>query len=173
MKLIFSITICIWAATGFAQVNDQLTLNEEFDKEIRSWIDFSVPIISCKELSAIKDDESVILLDARELNEYNTSHIPGAKHIGYNKFKKKDLENLDKDSKVIVYCSIGYRSEKIGEKLKDLGFGQVYNLYGSIFEWANQGNQLENKSGETTQELHTYNRQWSKWVDNQAIEKKW
>lgn len=173
MKNVILLLILLIAGIGQAQVSNQLTVNEEFDKEIRSLIDFSVPIISCQELSEIKDKEKIILLDARELNEFNTSHIPGAQHIGYNKFKKKDLQNLDKDTKVIVYCSIGYRSEKIGEKLKDLGFGEVYNLYGSIFEWANQGYELEGKTGEKTNELHTYNKQWSKWVDKDDIKKKW
>ena len=175
MKILWTLCLSIFllGETIIAQTtSEQLTLNAEFDQEIRNWIDFSVPIISCKEL-AQNDKEKIVLLDARELNEYKTSHIPGAKHIGYNKFDKSSLDEIDKNAKIVVYCSIGYRSEKIGEKLKSLGFNQVYNLYGSIFEWANQGNALINSQGNPTKQLHTYNRKWSKWVDEKNIDKRW
>ena len=150
---------------------DKLCVNPEFEAEVRNWIDFSVPIMSTKELANTAGE--FVLLDAREIEEYNTSHIPGARHIGYNKFKKKSMAGIDKDAKVVVYCSIGYRSEKIGEKLQALGFTQVYNLYGSIFEWANQGLPLEDGQGRDTKQLHTFNKAWSKWVDESQVEKKW
>ena len=40
---------------------------------------------------------------------------------------------------IIVYCSIGVRSEDIGEKLKELGYTKILNLYGGIFDWKNKG----------------------------------
>ena len=42
------------------------------------------------------------------------------------------------------------RSEKIGKKLLDMGYTNVKNLYGSIFEWANQGNILVDQKGSET-----------------------
>ena len=57
--------------------------------------------------------------------------------------------------------------------MKKAGFSNVYNLYGSIFEWANQGHRLVDKGGQPTFKLHTYNKKWSKWVDNAKIEKVW
>lgn len=162
----------LFYSLGMAQpVTEKLCNSAEFDQEIRSWIDFSVPIISASSLAS--NDEKVILLDARELNEYKISHIPGAKYIGYNNFKKKNLEGIDKEAKIVVYCSIGYRSEKIGEKLQSLGYKQVFNLYGSIFEWANQGHPLIDEDGNPTKKLHTFNRKWSKWVDETKVEKQW
>ena len=143
--------------------------NEAFDAEVNSYLNFSMPVISVKDLKKIEDE--VVLLDAREMKEYETSHIKGAKYVGFDKFTTKNIENIDKDKKIVVYCSIGYRSEKIAEKLKKLGYTNVYNLYGSIFEWANEGNTIVNEAGEATKKLHTYNKKWSKWVDNPDIEK--
>lgn len=40
---------------------------------------------------------------------------------------------------VVLYCFIGYCSEKVVEQFWEWGFIKVYNLYGSIFEWVNQG----------------------------------
>jgi len=74
---------------------------------------------------------------------------------------------------MVVYCSIGYRSEKIGEKLLRLGYKNVYNLYGSIFEWANEKYQLVGSNGKTTNRVHSYNKSWSKWVTNEEIKTVW
>jgi rhodanese-related sulfurtransferase len=45
---------------------------------------------------------------------------------------------------------VGYRSEKVTEKLQKAGFTQVSNLYGGIFEWVNQGYPIVNQSGATS-----------------------
>ncbi len=68
---------------------------------------------------------------------------------------RQHLKNLDKDKPVVVYCSVGYRSEKIAEKLEKEGFTQVYNLYGGIFEWVNQDNPVYNEKGKTNN-IHPY-----------------
>ncbi len=144
--------------------------NPDFDKKVASWLSFSVPTITPDSLKQI---QGATILDAREKQEYDISHIPNAIYIGYNIFEKKTLENMPKDKPIVVYCSIGYRSEKIGEKLRKMGFTKVYNLYGSIFEWVNRGNIVVDNQGKTTTKVHTFNRNWSKWVDNKAIEKVW
>ncbi len=146
-------------------------LNPEFDKRISTRIDFSVPVISCAELAEMKDE--VELFDTRKKEEYDVSHIEGARYLGYKDFDVNRLEGLPKDTKIVLYCSIGYRSEKIGEKLQEIGYTNVYNLYGSIFEWVNQGYTVVNKNGTQTNQVHTYNWLWSKWVDDEKVEKIW
>jgi rhodanese-related sulfurtransferase len=144
--------------------------NMEFDKEISSLLDFSIPVISVQDARHKKD---VLFLDAREKPEYEISHIPGAVHIGYDHWDKIVLDGIPKDREIILYCSVGYRSEKIGNKLKALGFSRVRNLYGSIFEWVNKGLPLEDSLGGPSQRVHTYNKNWSKWVTNTMVEKIW
>ena len=146
------------------------TQNPEFDKKVASWLNFTVPTISPNDVKKMPD---VLLLDARESEEYKVSHIANAVFIGYNHFEKEALKDIPKDKPIVVYCSIGYRSEKIGEKLQKLGFTKVYNLYGSIFEWVNQGNPVVDSQGATTKKVHTFNRNWSKWVDKGKAEKVW
>jgi rhodanese-related sulfurtransferase len=146
-------------------------LNPEFDQKISESIQFTIPIIGVEEFKKIQDD--VYIFDARENEEYELSHIPGAIYVGYDQFDLRKLADLDKEKTIVVYCSIGYRSEKVGEKLLSDGFENVYNLYGSIFEWANQGNDLRNSQGEKTNIVHTYNKAWSKWLDNPDYKKTW
>ncbi|HHG84389.1 MAG TPA: rhodanese-like domain-containing protein, partial [Bacteroidetes bacterium] len=125
----------------------------------------TVPIIQPEELQEAMDaEEELVLLDTRQPREYEVSHLPGAKFVNFNKFNKKDFAKMDRSAKVIVYCSVGYRSERIGEKLKKMGFENVQNLYGGIFEWKNQGHGVVNESGSETERVHCYNKDWGRWL---------
>lgn len=143
-----------------------------FDEAVTNLLSFTVPLKSVKALSN-ENLEDYLILDAREKEEFAISHIKGAKYIGYNKFDIKSLEGTDKNQPIVVYCSVGYRSEKIGEKLQKAGFTKVYNLYGSIFEWVNNGYEIKDSEGKSTQKVHTYNKKWSKWVFNEKYTRVW
>ncbi len=112
-----------------------------------------------------ESNKNLILLDTRSPEEYNVSHIPGATLIDYDNFDPKSVEKIDRDAEVIVYCSVGYRSERIGEKLQDMGFTNVKNLYGGIFQWVNEEGPLLNDKNLPTDSVHTYSRRWSQWLD--------
>lgn len=145
--------------------------NPDFDAKVNSYLSYSAPVISVA--SAEKDQDKIIFLDAREKVEYDISHIPGAVYVGYKDFDIKKLNHIAKDSKIVVYCSIGYRSEKITAKLRKAGYKYSYNLYGSLFEWVNLDFPVQDKDGQWTNKIHSYNKSWSKWVMNPKIEKVW
>ena len=109
---------------------------------------------------------SPIILDAREPEEFRVSHIKGALNVGYNDFssEEKQLQNLDKTKPVVVYCSVGIRSEKIGEKLKKAGFTNLKNLYGGIFEWKNKGFPVIDSTGKKTENIHIYGKMWGQYL---------
>lgn len=106
---------------------------------------------------------NAVFLDAREPKEYEVSHIQGSVHVGYDHFNLQQLPRLPKDTPIIVYCSVGYRSEKISEQLLQAGYTNVANLYGGIFEWVNQNQPIVNQQG-PTQQVHAYNRSWGVWL---------
>ncbi|WP_235010886.1 MULTISPECIES: rhodanese-like domain-containing protein [Aquimarina] len=124
----------------------------------------SVPYISVEALKDIQDQ--VLLLDAREKKEYEVSHIKHAKFVGYTHFKMNTVtvQDIPKDTKIVVYCSLGVRSEDISEKLKKAGYTNVYNLYGGIFEWKNKNFPVMNSNEETTEEVHAFSEEWGKWL---------
>lgn len=169
--LLFFSAIFSAACSQNAPENKPHTKQAEFGKKIDQLISFSVPLISVNELFENKDN--YIIFDARELEEYQVSHIPKARYIGYSDFESNNLQNITKESKIVVYCSIGYRSEKIGEKLLRLGYKNVYNLYGSIFEWANERYPLHDSKENITYSIHSYNKSWSKWVTCKEIKTVW
>ncbi|MFM2268217.1 MAG: hypothetical protein RL757_1658 [Bacteroidota bacterium] len=143
--------------------------NGQFDREVASLLSFSVAPIDVDSLKTVQ--HSVVLLDAREPKEFAISHIEGAVNCGYDNFDGNSVKNLNKNAPIVIYCSVGYRSEQIGKKLKKMGFLNVRNLYGSIFEWINRGNFVVDKNGKTTNKVHTFNKNWSKWVNRKNVEK--
>lgn len=143
--------------------------SKSFENTIDALNKETIPYISVQELYENKDQ--YILFDAREINEYKVSHIEKAKYIGYDNWQEKALEGIDKSKAIVVYCSIGVRSEDIAEKLKSKGYTNVQNLYGSIFEWANQGYPLVDNAGYPTMKVHGYSWLWGKWMTNPDFEK--
>ncbi len=124
----------------------------------------SVPYISVTDL---QKEKNVVLLDAREPKEFEVSHLKNSICVGYDFFNiEKTLKKLpkNKNTKIIVYCSIGIRSEDIAEKLQKEGYTNVFNLYGGIFEWKNQNNTVVNNQNIPTEKIHTFNKEWSKWL---------
>jgi len=141
--------------------------NPKFKRKIDWLLRETVPFISVTELKDKTDD--YLLLDAREQEEFDVSRIRNAQHLGFDHPDFSILKEVDKSQAIVVYCSIGYRSEKIGEQLKSRGFTNVLNLYGSIFEWSNRGYPLCDAEGNETKKVHTYNKRWAKWVDNPEV----
>ena len=109
---------------------------------------------------------TAIILDSRELNEYKTSHLKNAIHVGYDNFNIDSLQKKipNKDSRIVVYCSVGIRSESIADSLKLAGYSQVKNLFGGIFEWKNHNFPVYNIEEKETDSVHTFSKTWSKWL---------
>ena len=139
--------------------------NPDFDAYLESQIRFTVPIMTVEQLGQLKEaQEQVIILDARSKEEYEISHIPGARRVGYDDFSVERIWNVNRKAKVVVYCGIGERSEEIAERLQNMGFKDVHNLYGSIIEWSNQGHPVVDKDGKPTKRVHIYDKNRLKWL---------
>jgi rhodanese-related sulfurtransferase len=160
-KRLFTFIVLLYTSiTGFAQASR--VLSNSYDKLIQGTISNSTPQISVKQLAV--NLNKYVILDAREPKEYVVSHLPNAVNVGYDKIDFSTIKNVPKDQAILVYCSIGYRSEKVSEKLIANGYKKVYNLYGGIFEWKNQGQKIVNSSGETN-EVHSYSKVWGVWLN--------
>lgn len=124
-----------------------------------------MPYISVETLALPKT--AAILLDAREQKEFEVSHLENAICVGYNKFKLKEtLAKLpkDKDAKIVVYCSLGIRSETVAHKLIQAGYTNVYNLYGGIFKWKNANFKVVDTLGNSTEKVHAFDKKWGKYL---------
>jgi len=129
---------------------------------LKTLLSHSVPEVTVPQVKTMND---ALLLDAREWKEYQVSHLKNAKFVGYDQFDLDKLKLINKNQKIVVYCSVGYRSEKIADKLKQAGYANVSNLYGGIFEWVNQGNVVVDEKGTATENIHAYSKAWSVWLN--------
>lgn len=124
----------------------------------------TIPYIYVDDLTVYKNE--VVLLDARERKEYEVSHLKDAIFVGYQKFKIKSVLKTisDKNQDIVVYCSLGVRSEDIAEQLKKAGYTNVWNLYGGIFEWKNKNCPVYNFKNKETDSVHAFDDKWGKWL---------
>jgi rhodanese-related sulfurtransferase len=158
--IFFLLTICCF--TNF-KLKAQIK-NQEYKLLLDSLYQQDLPLISVEELKTLKK-QSVFLLDTREKEEFNVSHLKNARHVGYFWFDMRKVYDIPLHATIVLYCSVGFRSEKIARKLFDAGYKNVFNLYGGIFEWINQGNPVYTSVGVQTAEIHTYNEEWATWVN--------
>lgn len=124
----------------------------------------NVEHISADELKDTLDGAATpepVLLDVRQEEEYVVSHLPGAVRVEPGSDASEVVETLDPDTPIVAYCSVGYRSSELVQKLQERGFTNVKNLEGSIFEWANRGYPVE-RAGEEVREVHPFNEEWGR-----------
>lgn len=139
-----------------------------FDSVIKPIVPTQVELVSVKGVTDSLNKDQVVFLDAREKSEFEVSHIKDAIWIGYNDFSIERLNGIDRSKTIVVYCSVGYRSGKVGEQIIAQGYDNVLNLYGGIFEWTNEGNEVVNKDG-LTNEVHGYDAKWGVFLKNAKV----
>lgn len=106
--------------------------------EEKSEGDASAPIeqINAKQLQeAIADGRKVTLLDVREPQEWEITHLPNAKLIPLGEVPER-VNELDSADDIVVYCHHGQRSQRAINFLRKMGFSKLKNLAGGIDSWA-------------------------------------
>ena len=82
-------------------------------------------------------DESVVLLDVREDDEWQRGHAPGARHIPMGQIPAR-LDDIDPTAKLYVVCGVGGRSQRVAQYLAQNGYAPV-NVAGGMLAWAGAG----------------------------------
>jgi rhodanese-related sulfurtransferase len=103
--------------------------------------------------------EKPILLDAREREEYEVSHLKNALNATTTADALEILKNEKKNRFIVVYCSVGYRSARLIQQLKEQGFSNIYNVEGSIFKWITEGRSVF-RGDKRVYNVHPYKEEW-------------
>ena len=104
----------------------------------------TIEMISAEEMANMEDMESVQLVDVRTVEEFVSGHIKGAQNIVYlSDTWSSEIEKLDKEDPVYVYCAKGGRSAKCAQLLADAGFKKIYDLEGGVTQWKEAGKPLQ------------------------------
>ena len=103
--------------------------------------------------------KNLLLFDVREPEEYAVSHLQGARPAPSKDEALKALQGVPSDQRIVLYCSVGYRSSELAQFLMKKGYTEVYNLEGSIFAWANEGRPVY-RGNERVKVVHPYDKIW-------------
>lgn len=120
-----------------------------------------IPEVSGKTLNALMDSSALdttknfILVDVRTPQERHVSVIPSAVD---GQFFERHLADYQ-HKKIIVYCTIGYRSGFYARTLREKGL-DAYNLSEGILGWTHANGRLLDSHGHSTKRVHVYSRPW-------------
>ena len=134
----------------------------------------SVEHIDAKSLLGFEKPQYLIF-DVRKREEFSVSHLEGAIHvdpeISKEEFKALYADKL-KGKTAIFYCSVGWRSSKLADRVKQVlneaGVIASYNLTGGIFKWHNEKLPLSGLNNEPTEAIHPYNNKWSRYINDKS-----
>ncbi|MBU8807702.1 rhodanese-like domain-containing protein [Mycolicibacterium goodii] len=90
-------------------------------------------------------DESVVLLDVREHDEWQRGHVAGAQHIPMGEVPARMAE-IDPDAELYVICHAGGRSLRVANYLARNGYTPI-NVEGGMLAWAGAGRPLITDDG--------------------------
>ncbi len=157
-KSIVILFLMLVSGSSYGQVK-----NKSFNIFLKTILTNKVKHVSVEEVT--KSKVNYTFVDAREVKEYNVSHLKNSVFVGYNNFSMEGLKDIPKDKPIIVYCSVGKRSENIAAKLQKNGYNNVSNLYGGIFEWVNEDHPLYDLQNKQTMNVHAFNKFWGRFID--------
>jgi rhodanese-related sulfurtransferase len=144
----------------FADTKNSITWDAVFAWIQRDWPE--VPQMSTHELAqrmVAGNGATPLLIDVRTREEYEVSHLPGAIWAETPDQMATALRTASDQQTVVLYCSVGVRSSKAASKLVRSGRANVFNLQGSIFQWANEGRPLV-ANDRAVNVVHPYNEHW-------------
>lgn len=129
--------------------------------------------LSAEDLAAMPA-ESVILVDVRQREEYDVSHLKGAVFVAPKSRPRAVVSATGGDvsgKTVVFYCSVGERSSWLARRsakyLKKQGATDVYNLEGGIFGWHNEGRPVY-RDGKETRDIHPFNDRWGVLIEDRT-----
>jgi rhodanese-related sulfurtransferase len=120
--------------------------------------------ISTEQLAAWLADNQrppPVLLDVRTEAEWNVSHLAGARRVDPAAPIEQVTAGLAKETPIVTYCAVGYRSGPLATRLREAGFTRVRSLEGSIFQWANEHRPLVS-GDKPVATVHPYSSLWGR-----------
>ena len=121
MKKIFFLMIICLLITGCGSDNKMSSnsINTISVDEVKSLVD------------SFNDQDNLVIIDVRTNEEYKEGHIKNSINIPVDNIEKI---NYRKDTKIVLYCRSGNRSNQAALKLKSLGYENIYDM-GGINYW--------------------------------------
>lgn len=106
----------------------------------------NVPEISVSEawqrLTTVGDDPAPVLIDVREVWEYQSGHAQGAINIPLSQFRQRFTE-VPTGGEVLFICQVGARSMQAAKFVRAQGIAHSVNVGGGTDAWQMRGLPME------------------------------
>ena len=101
----------------------------------------------------------VRLIDVREQNEWDESHLEPAVHVPQAEVVERiDELHPDRSQRLLLHCRTDNRSARVADDLRELGYEDVAVIQGGILAWEDAGYPVESASGLTPEQRDRYSR---------------
>lgn len=77
------------------------------------------------------EDLGFLMLDVRSPEEYRTENVVGARNVPVDQLRN-DLQDLDRNTSLLIYCKVGKRCIRAVDELEQMGFKNIMVLDGGI-----------------------------------------
>ncbi|MDF1813249.1 MAG: rhodanese-like domain-containing protein [Verrucomicrobiales bacterium] len=96
-------------------------------------------------LYAFDHVNNIVPVDVRSEEEFRDGHIPGAINATYHdkQLNADELEKLDRNTPILIYCEGGYASRLVIDSVKALGFHTIYHIHRGFKSWQFFGGAVE------------------------------
>ena len=128
--LVVSLATC----SAWAEENDAAVEGME---EYLAFADYGGATIASEQIPA-KDWKNFFIVDARNAEQFDEEHIPGAVNIEWREVLARRSE-LPRDQPILIYCNTGALSAQAGFALRVAGFDNLRILQGGMRDWQAKG----------------------------------
>jgi rhodanese-related sulfurtransferase len=96
--------------------------------------------ISPRDAEQQTEQDSAVLIDVREDDDWREDHAKGAKHLSRGVIELEIEEQVpDLKTPIICYCGGGSRSALVAESLQKMGYENVRSVAGGFRAWKEAG----------------------------------
>jgi sulfur-carrier protein adenylyltransferase/sulfurtransferase len=111
------------------------------------------------EAKAELDRGDAALIDVRERNEWDESHLKGATLIPQLTLPDRIGAAVpDRSRRVLLYCRVGNRSARAADLLQEMGYENVASVAGGIVAWEEEGLPVATDAGLAPEQRMRYSR---------------
>jgi len=83
--------------------------------------------------------EEIVLIDIRELNEWNLGHAEPAIYIGRGVLETQIEARVPREARVVLMCASGNRSALAARVLLEMGYSKAESMAGGFRDWVASG----------------------------------
>ncbi|MCT4582433.1 MAG: rhodanese-like domain-containing protein [Flavobacteriales bacterium] len=94
--------------------------------------------VNVQEFKKLIENEAGTIVDVRTPGEFSQGNIKNALNINISGNFSEEIQKLDKNKPVYLYCRSGGRSSRAMQTMTQMGFKEVYNLMGGYMAWSRQ-----------------------------------